>query len=98
MPEERLQKILARAGYGSRRSAEEFIARGRVTVDGLRAEIGSRADPGRQRIEVDGHPIRLETRETRAAQHQLDQVIRTGGTTQHLCVVLPGPGAHTRTL
>ncbi len=59
MAEERLQKILARAGYGSRRAAEAVIEAGRVTVDGRRASLGERADPTRQRIAVDGEPVHL---------------------------------------
>lgn len=57
MATERLQKLLARAGYGSRRSAERLIEAGRVTVDGDTATLGDRADPGRQRVEVDGEPL-----------------------------------------
>ena len=51
---ERLQKVLARAGYGSRRACEEFIREGRVCVDGRVAELGNRVDPARQIISVDG--------------------------------------------
>lgn len=55
--EERLQKILARAGHGSRRTSEEFIASGRVTVNGRVATLGMKADPVSDKIELDGKPI-----------------------------------------
>jgi 23S rRNA pseudouridine2605 synthase len=51
---ERLQKILARAGFGSRRASEALIAAGRVRVNGEVATLGDRADPETDRIEVDG--------------------------------------------
>jgi 23S rRNA pseudouridine2605 synthase len=55
MPEERLQKILARAGVASRRKAEQMILEGRVTVNGkVVTELGSKADLARDRIEADG--------------------------------------------
>lgn len=57
MAEERLQKILVKAGYGSRRGCEEFIIDGRVSVNGKVAELGSKADPQIDRITVDGKPI-----------------------------------------
>ena len=57
MPEVRLQKALADAGVASRRAAEELIVDGRVAVDGVTAVLGSRVDPARQRIEVDGRPV-----------------------------------------
>jgi 23S rRNA pseudouridine2605 synthase len=53
-PPDRLQKVLARAGLGSRRAAEALIAAGRVRVNGEVAHLGDRADPGTDRIEVDG--------------------------------------------
>ncbi|QGJ69304.1 Ribosomal large subunit pseudouridine synthase B [Planctomycetales bacterium 10988] len=57
---ERLQKILATAGYGSRRSCEEFILEGRVLVDGVPADkLGVRVKPEEQEIRVDGELIRL---------------------------------------
>lgn len=45
MAEERLQKILARAGFGSRRSCEELISAGRVRVNDKLAILGTKADP-----------------------------------------------------
>jgi 23S rRNA pseudouridine2605 synthase len=54
---ERLQKVLAAAGIGSRRACEELIAAGRVTVDGRVADLGDRADPATAVIYVDGERI-----------------------------------------
>jgi 23S rRNA pseudouridine2605 synthase len=54
---ERLQKVLARAGFGSRRTCEGLIAAGRVTVNGARAELGRRVDVEGDRVEVDGIPV-----------------------------------------
>ncbi|MGO8863269.1 MAG: pseudouridine synthase [Acidimicrobiales bacterium] len=51
---ERLQKVLARAGQGSRRVCEELIAEGRVTVNGEVAILGRRVDVATARVEVDG--------------------------------------------
>jgi 23S rRNA pseudouridine2605 synthase len=54
---ERVQKVLARAGYGSRRACEVLIAEGRVTVDGRPATLGDRVDPGVAALAVDGVPV-----------------------------------------
>jgi len=56
--EERLQKILARAGYGSRRACEEFISKGQVTVNGQIAILGMKADPEQDRIEFNNELVR----------------------------------------
>ena len=53
----RLQKLLARAGVASRRVVEEMIEDGRVVVNGEVAELGQRADPDADRIEVDGNLV-----------------------------------------
>ena len=55
--EERLQKLLSAAGVCSRRAAETYITAGRVTVNGVPAELGQRADPDRDDIRVDGKPL-----------------------------------------
>jgi 23S rRNA pseudouridine2605 synthase len=58
---ERLNKVLAHAGVGSRRHVEELIIAGRVAVEGqMVRELGTRVDPANQRITVDGQPIRAE--------------------------------------
>jgi 23S rRNA pseudouridine2605 synthase len=57
MSEERLQKILARAGLTSRRKAEELIREGLVTINGKVAELGEKADPERDAIKVDGKRV-----------------------------------------
>jgi 23S rRNA pseudouridine2605 synthase len=54
---QRLQKILAAAGYGSRRQCEEFIKEGRVRVNNQTAELGQKADPATDAILIDDEPI-----------------------------------------
>jgi len=57
---ERLHKVLAHAGVASRRKCEELIAAGRVQVNGETiTELGSKVDPDRDRIHVDGKPITI---------------------------------------
>lgn len=56
---ERLQKVLARAGVGSRRRVEELIALGRVRVNGEEAILGRRVDPANDKVEVNGQRIPL---------------------------------------
>ena len=68
--EERLQKILARAGLGSRRSCEGLIRRGRVRVGGQVAELGQKADPARDTITVDGRPVRVPSDHVYVAVHK----------------------------
>lgn len=57
VPGERLQKVLASRGWGSRRTCEELIAAGKVTVNGEVAVLGRRVDPEADLIEIDGVPV-----------------------------------------
>lgn len=59
---EKLQKVLARAGMGSRREMEEWISGGRVTVDGKPATLGDRVSSNQQ-VRVDGHPVQIASEE-----------------------------------
>ena len=56
---ERLQKVLARAGIGSRRAVEEMIERGRIQVNGTKARLGQRVDPSKDEVKVDGSVVPL---------------------------------------
>ena len=67
----RLQKFLARAGVASRRHAEDLITAGRVTVDGVVAELGVSVDPDACEVRVDGGvPIRLVPEHTTIMLHK----------------------------
>jgi 23S rRNA pseudouridine2605 synthase len=68
--EERVQKILARAGFGSRRANEELIAAGRVRVNGKVIKLGDKADATVDTILVDGQPIPKEEPLTYIALHK----------------------------
>ncbi len=58
---ERLNKLLAHAGVASRRQCEALIKAGRVIVDGqVVRDLGTKVDPNKQRITVDGQPVRAE--------------------------------------
>ena len=77
--EERLQKILARAGFGSRRACEELIRQGRVAVDGKVAQLGQKADPDRDRITLDGKPVQVREGHTYVALHKPRGVLSDEG-------------------
>ena len=76
MPD-RLQKILAQAGYGSRRACEDFITAGRVRVNGKIAELGQKADPAIDKITVDGRPIAAVEALTYIALHKPRMMLST---------------------
>jgi len=74
---ERLQKVLARAGLGSRRACEEVIRQGRVTVDGRVAHLGQSVDPRRQEVRVDGRPLHFPEKHTYLLLHKPPGVLST---------------------
>ncbi len=73
----RLQKILAQAGYGSRRSCETLISEGRVIVNGLTASLGMKADPNEDEISVDGKPISSPEQQRYIILHKPKGVLST---------------------
>ncbi len=89
MAEERLQKILATAGIASRRKAEQFILEGRVTVNGKTVvELGSKADPDRDHVKVDGKLLRQPEQFLYLALHKPDNVVSTASDPQRRATVL----------
>jgi 23S rRNA pseudouridine2605 synthase len=84
MAEERLQKVLAGAGIASRRASEALIVAGRVTVNGHTVtELGTKVDPERMQIAVDGKPVKLHKRHVYLKLHKPRGVISDiGGDTQ----------------
>lgn len=74
---QRLQKILAQAGYGSRRVCEALIEQGRVTVNGQTAKLGAKVDPYVDLVEVDGSPISLPRVYTYILLHKPAGVVTT---------------------
>ncbi len=78
MAEERLQKILARAGIASRRKAEEYITSGRVTVNGeITSELGAKADVAVDVVKVDARPIRFPSKHVYIALNKPRDVVTT---------------------
>jgi len=74
---ERVQRLLARAGFGSRRACEELIVEGRVTVNGTVAVLGDRADPDADRVQVDGLEVNLDPNVRYYALHKPTGVVTT---------------------
>src|SRR5215467_14626005 len=76
--EERLQKIISRAGFASRRRAEELMASGLVTVNGRTVtELGTKADVTRDHIKVAGKLIRSEPERVYLALNKPAEVVAT---------------------
>jgi pseudouridine synthase len=77
MPAERLQRALARAGYGSRRASEELIAAGRVKLNGRVATLGDKVDPSADEVELDGVRVNLDPNVRYYALHKPAGVVTT---------------------
>jgi len=77
MPTERLQKIISAAGLLSRRAAEEAIRAGRVKVNGRPAAIGDSADSVRDKITLDGKPVRAAGQKRYIALHKPRGIVCT---------------------
>ena len=78
MPQERLQKIIARAGIASRRHAEQLIVSGQVRVNGhVITELGSKADPGSDRIEAAGRLVTAEERRIHILLNKPPEIVAT---------------------
>jgi 23S rRNA pseudouridine2605 synthase len=76
--EERLQKIIARAGIASRRRAEEMIASGLVTVNGrVVTELGTKANESRDHIKVAGKLLRPEAERVYLLLHKPTEIVST---------------------
>jgi 23S rRNA pseudouridine2605 synthase len=70
MTPERIQKVMAGAGLGSRRACEDLIRTGRVTVNGRPAVLGTKVEPGVDLIRVDGERLRAPERPVYVALHK----------------------------
>jgi 23S rRNA pseudouridine2605 synthase len=77
VPVERLQRLLARAGYGSRRTCEQLIVDGRVTLNGNVATLGDRGDPSQDEVRVDGLEVNLDPNVKYLALHKPAGVVTT---------------------
>jgi 23S rRNA pseudouridine2605 synthase len=77
VPAERLQRLLARGGYGSRRACEQLIVEGRVTLNGTVATLGDRADPAGDDVRVDGLAVNLDPNVRYYALHKPAGVVTT---------------------
>ncbi|GHJ08816.1 MULTISPECIES: pseudouridine synthase [Micromonospora] len=74
---ERLQKVLAAAGVGSRRACEDLIFRRRVTVNGRVAQLGDKVDPATAVIHVDGERLQADNRLVYVAMNKPRGVVTT---------------------
>jgi pseudouridine synthase len=95
---ERIQKLMAQAGLGSRRHSETLIKEGRVMVNGRTAHLGQKADPATDRIEVDGklldlaqdNAIYIALHKPKGVLTSLEDELEEGRTTVRDLIDVPG--------
>ncbi len=87
--EERIQKILAKAGHGSRRACEKYIQAGRVRVNGEVAKLGQKADVAKDKLTLDGKSVVVDIEYVYVALHKPRNVLST---------VAPEPGDNRKTV
>jgi 23S rRNA pseudouridine2605 synthase len=75
--EQRLQKVLAHAGVGSRRAVEALVVAGRVRVNGEPARLGQRVDPSKDVVEVDGSRVPLDASLVHVLMNKPEGVVTT---------------------
>ncbi len=98
--EERLQKLMAQAGLGSRRENEKLIEAGKVRVNGRTAKLGDKADPSKDQVEVNGRLLKLRENQDKfiyvainkpkGVISSLDDELQEGRRTVRDLVPLPG--------
>ena len=98
--EERLQKLMAQAGLGSRRENEKVIAAGKVRLNSRTAKLGDKADPSKDRVEVNGRLLKLRENQDKLIYvainkpkgviSSLDDELQEGRRTVRDLVPLPG--------
>jgi pseudouridine synthase len=77
MAEERLQRALARAGFGSRRTCEQLVAEGKVEVNGRVATLGDKVDPAKDVVKLQGVTVNLDPRVVYLAFNKPHGVVTT---------------------
>ena len=93
---ERVQKLMSRAGFGSRRESEAIIAAGRVSVNGITIHLGDKADPREDDIRVDGKKldfgdrIYIKLHKPKGVISSTEDELKSGRTTVRDLVDIPG--------
>jgi len=88
MAEERVQKILARAGIASRRACETLITEGRVTINGKIAQLGNKADAHKDEIRLDGRLIKISNEFVYIALNKPRNILSSTKSDSHKTTVL----------